>query len=138
MEFSGRLTKAPDSAGGRAILSFHLPLPLLPPTSDGRTPQGGESRKTLMGPLITLKCCHHNCTAFIWKSFRGETNFYLVKPFLFPFLFFPFRAAPTAYKSSQTRGQIGAAAASLHHSHSNAGSESNLQPTPKLVAMPDP
>ena len=28
-----------------------------------------------------------------------------------------------AYGSSQARGQIGAAAASLHHSHSNSGSE---------------
>ena len=33
-----------------------------------------------------------------------------------------FRAAPVAYGSSQARGQIGAAAASLYHSHSNAGS----------------
>ena len=34
-----------------------------------------------------------------------------------------FRATPTAYGSSQARGQIVAVAASLHHSHSNAGSE---------------
>ena len=33
-----------------------------------------------------------------------------------------FIAAPAAYGSSQTGGQIGAAAASLHHSHSNARS----------------
>ena len=37
-----------------------------------------------------------------------------------------------AYESSQARGRIGAAAAGLHHSHSNAGSEPHLQP------MPDP
>ena len=30
------------------------------------------------------------------------------------------------------------AAASLHHSHSNAGSEPHLQPTPQLMAVPDP
>ena len=36
-----------------------------------------------------------------------------------------------AYRSSQARGQIGAAAASLHHSHSNTGSEPHLQPTPQ-------
>ena len=36
---------------------------------------------------------------------------------------------------SQARDQIGAAAASLRHSHSNAGSEPCLQPTPQLLAM---
>ena len=51
---------------------------------------------------------------------------------LFPYLFiFPFTTAPVAYGSSQDGGQIGAAAASLHHRHSNAGSE-------PLVEMPDP
>ena len=34
-----------------------------------------------------------------------------------------FRASLEAYGGSQARGQIGAAAASLHHSHSNLGSE---------------
>ena len=34
------------------------------------------------------------------------------------FLFFFFRASPTAYGDSQARGQIGATAAGLHHSHS--------------------
>ena len=48
------------------------------------------------------------------------------------FLFFLFRAKPTAYGSSQARGQIGAAAAGLHHSHSNAGSEPPLQTIPQL------
>ena len=46
--------------------------------------------------------------------------------------------APAAYGVSQARGQIGALAASLHHSHSNAGSEWCLQPIPQLEAMPDP
>ena len=34
--------------------------------------------------------------------------------------------------------QIGALAASLHHSHSNAGFELRVQPTPQLTATPDP
>ena len=34
-----------------------------------------------------------------------------------------FRAAPAAYGGSQARGQMGATAASLHHSHSNEGSK---------------
>ena len=40
--------------------------------------------------------------------------------------------------SSQARGQIGAVAASLRHSHSNARSELHLQPTPQLMTTPDP
>ena len=38
-------------------------------------------------------------------------------------IFFFFSSILMAYGSSQTRGQIGAAAAGLHHSHSNAGPE---------------
>ena len=48
------------------------------------------------------------------------------------------RAAPVACGGSQARGLIGAVAASLSHSHSNAESEPRLQPTPELTAMPDP
>ena len=48
-----------------------------------------------------------------------------------------YRAAPTAYGSSQARGQIGVAAVSLHHSHSNTRSKPRLQPTPQLMATPD-
>jgi len=36
--------------------------------------------------------------------------------------FFLFRASPATYGGSQARGRIGAAAANLHHSHSNTGS----------------
>ena len=55
------------------------------------------------------------------------------------FVFFAiFWAAFMAYGGSQARGPIGAVATDLHHSHSNAGSESRLQPTPQLTATPDP
>ena len=40
--------------------------------------------------------------------------------------FFFFKATPAAYASPQAGGQIGAAAAGLHHSHSNMGSEPHL------------
>ena len=56
--------------------------------------------------------------------------------FIFNVLFC--RASGAAYGSSQARGQIGATAASLHHSHSNIGSESRLQPVPQLTATPNP
>ena len=49
-----------------------------------------------------------------------------------------FRATPEAYGGSQARGLIGATAAGLRNSHSNAGSESYLRPTPQLIAMPGP
>ena len=42
-----------------------------------------------------------------------------------------------AYGSSQARGHIGAAAASLCHSHISR-SKPHLQPTPQLTATPDP
>ena len=42
------------------------------------------------------------------------------------FYFLLFKAAPAAYGNSQARGQIGAVAASLCHSHSNARSEPRL------------
>ena len=44
---------------------------------------------------------------------------------LFSFLFFVciFMVAPVAYGGSQARGQIGAVAIGLHHSHSNTRSE---------------
>ena len=63
---------------------------------------------------------------------------FLFKIFIYLFDFCFFRAAPTAHGSSQARGGIGTTAAGLHHSHSNAGSEPCLQPTPQLMATPGP
>ena len=45
--------------------------------------------------------------------------------------------APAAYGGSQARGLIGGVATSLLQSHSNAGSEPRLQPSPQLMATPD-
>ena len=49
-----------------------------------------------------------------------------------------FRATPMANGSSQASGRIRAVTASLHHSHSNAGSEPHLWPTPHPRATLDP
>ena len=57
---------------------------------------------------------------------------------VFCFVFCLFRAIPKARGSSQAWGLIGAAAAGLYHSHSNARSELSLQATPQLMATPDP
>ena len=48
-----------------------------------------------------------------------------------------FRAASAAYGGSQARGQTGATAAALHHSHGKVGSEPCLRPTPQLIATLD-
>ena len=53
------------------------------------------------------------------------------------FFFFLFRASPTAYESSQARGQMGATAAGLRRSQRNLGSELHLQPTPQLMGTLD-
>ena len=55
-----------------------------------------------------------------------------------PFFFFCLMATPAAYGSSQAKGRTGAAAAGLHPSNSNAGSEPHLLPTLQLVAMLKP
>ena len=59
--------------------------------------------------------------------------------FTFFFVFSSFRATPVACEDSQARGRIRAVAASPRQSHSNVGSELPcMQPTPQLMAMPDP
>ena len=80
-----------------------------------------------------------------WRAcggFEFSLSSVFPKYFLFFFLFFffllLFRAALTAYVSSQARGRIRATAAGLHHSHSNSGSEPCLRPTPQLMTKPDP
>ena len=49
-----------------------------------------------------------------------------VKAYFFKKFVLLFRAVPVAYGSSQARVHIGAAAASLHHHHSNAESKPYL------------
>ena len=52
--------------------------------------------------------------------------------------FLSFRATPVAYGGSQARDLIGAVAASLCHSNSNAGFGLHLQTILQLTAMLDP
>ena len=74
-----------------------------------------------------------------WLTVGKLLNFgYFGFFFLFGFSFLLFRAAPAAYGGSQARGPIGTTAAGLHHSHRNMGSKPRLQPTPQLMATPDP
>ena len=82
-----------------------------------------------------LSCTRSNC----WVSQGGVafyTRYWQAPPGeVFIFLF---RTSPVAYGGSEARGQIGAVAAGLRHSHSNAGSEPRLRPTPQLMATLDP
>ena len=68
------------------------------------------------------------------------TNFIFYILFYFILFYFVLlsRAPPVAYGGAQARGPIGAIAASLHQSHSNARSEQHLRPTPQLTATRDP
>ena len=58
--------------------------------------------------------------------------------YLFIYFFCLLRASPVAYGSSGAKDPIGAVAAGVHHSHSNATSEPYLRPMLQLAAMPDP
>ena len=60
-----------------------------------------------------------------YRIMQEEVFFCFLFVCLFVFVF-AFRAAPAAYESSQARGQIGTAAASLRCSHSHTGSEPHL------------
>ena len=62
----------------------------------------------------------------------------LILPLVLKIIIIFLRATPVAYRGSQARDPIRAIAASLHHSHSNAGSEPHLQPTRHLTAKQDP
>ena len=72
-------------------------------------------------------------TQFLRKRMESKNTCY------FFFLSFSlFRATLMAYGGSQSTGAIRATAAGLHQSHSNAGSEPHLRPTPQLTAKLDP
>ena len=78
-------------------------------------------------------CRHCHKVHFIHCVHMNTEKSFLCYAFAPPF-FFLFRVIPVACGSSQARGQIGAAAAGLYHSHShrNPGSELHLQSTPQL------
>ena len=71
------------------------------------------------------------------STLMGHSNAILLQIFFFIF-FFLFMATSAAYGGSQARGPVGATAASLYHSHSNARSKPHLRTTPQLMATLDP
>ena len=75
----------------------------------------GTSYRELKG-----KSCSSFLSFFFFHSFFGK---------IFIFYFYFFNGSPLAYRSSQARGRIRAAAAGLRHSHSLTGSKVYLQLT---------
>ena len=69
-----------------------------------------------------------------YNALRPECVYFFFFFLFFFGLFAIFWATFSAYGGSQARGRIGAVAAGLHHSHSNAGSQPCLRPTPQLTA----
>ena len=90
-------------------------------------------------PLSLVHRWLFSLIVFTWSFLRMHLcpNLFIRTPVTLFVLSFS-RATPMAFGGSQARGLIGAVAARLCHSHSNARSELRLQPTPKLTAIPDP
>ena len=80
-------------------------------------------------PIVLSRC---------YSSFNRQTTTWICTIFFF-FVFLPFlRLLPAAYGGSQARSLIGVVVTSLCHSRSYAGSQPYMQPTPQLIATPNP
>ena len=71
---------------------------------------------------------------FIYYNLNFNIYIYILLS-TFIYLFSLFKAALVSYDTSQPRGQIGAAAAGLHHSHNNSHArfKPHMWPTPQLT-----
>ena len=86
---------------------------------------GSESllrEKRWLGEFATAPNQVVRCTISELTNLTNNSQEYKASSLIAPFFFFLI-AAPTEYESSWARGQIGAGAASLHHSHSKARSK---------------
>ena len=85
--------------------------------------------KTLLSPLdyFVKKLISPTCVGYFRVLYILIYIYIYMYIFIYTHILF-FRATPTAYGNSQARGQVGATAASLHHSHShrNTGSKPHL------------
>ena len=81
-------------------------------------PDDGHLSKTalLKQNLLMTKCFHVKCR--VWWVLTNVITITTIK--IENIFLFLFRAAPVAYEGSQAKGQIGAVATGLRHSHSNA------------------
>ena len=106
------------------------------PVNSGSWPTVGGGGRPMLRSWWRRTQNHLLCSCF-WYL-REPCSYLLPRIQLELFFFCLFRATPSAYWGSQARGRIGATAAGLCHSHSNARSKLPLQPTPQLMATPDP
>ena len=107
-----------------------------------------ESQDRFRPDLVLSPICNcspNNILGTIFQTIRRclcqeviPINFCTGSPVVTLFYFCLFRAAPAVYGGSQARGQTGAAAASLHQSHSSQGSKPHLRPTLHLEATSAP
>ena len=88
--------------------------------------------------LIHLNHCESAILQFKEREDSATENHGLFLSFFFFLSFAISWAAPAAYGDSQARSRIRTVATSLHHSHSNLGSELYLQPIPQLTTTSDP
>ena len=145
---SGKISSICLQIGMQYILKNFTPLTAsLPPSFQGWIPnvyrQTVQILEEQMSPHISKKILFHWHLILLrlWEalcltvcllsaSALPLVSFCFQGGFVFVFVCLFLRAAPVAYGDSQTRGQIGAVAASLHHSHSNARSKLHLRPIP--------
>ena len=101
-----------------------------------------QSKKKVKGVNFMLCLFYHNFKKFLSSATNLTSQsicFLVFVCFCFCFVFLPFLGLLRWHMEvPRLGGQIGAAAASLHQSHSNAGSEPRLRSTPQLTATPDP
>ena len=110
---------------------------------NGAPPAPGNSaqRPQLLAGICVLGLfysCQSDGCEMVLHMFVWCTHSYSMKCLCMFVHFWGVRAAPEAYGGSKARGWIGAAAAGLHHSHSNAESKPRLWPTLQLMATLDP
>ena len=94
---------------------------------------------TYKGNFAVINFCNRNARVFSYLIHMLSKSQFFFGIYVCMYLFILlFRATPEAFGGTQARGPIGGTAASLRHSHNNAGSKLCLRPTPQLTATPDP
>ena len=136
----GLLNFGSKQSGTADLLNFTSVAKTWPNVCQGGSTIG--SHEAARRPLMPLRLPPHVFLGFPscpdpHKLNSQDHRLRLQVTLLFQCLFF-FKATPVAHGGSQARSQIRAAAAGLHHSHSDVGSKPRLRPTPQLRATPDP
>ena len=125
------------------LVWFFLPVPMAYGSSQARERTCTTAATWAAAVISRARCATELLFCFLMEQMRISfhnlecaNNENLIFLFLF-FSFCLFRATSASYGGSQARGGIRAAASSLCHSHSNAGSKLHLRSIPQLMATPD-